>query len=129
MGRVVTPVQAGQAARPENTSDDDLPPSRPTASQTTRKYEEKIPSKTPPLHLSISPRHSDEVILDILGPLQTTLMKGGAVVHSLTRQHRIYFRTCQKCFPCVNRVRLMTSSPSSPHQHLQHLRNPTSKSL
>ena len=38
----------------------------------------KISSKT---------RHHDEVISDILGPLDGPLMKGGVVVPSLTRQH------------------------------------------
>ena len=74
--------------------------------QTTRKYLEKISSKTPD-----TPRHHDEVILDILAPLRATLMKGGAVVPSLSRQQRIYFRTWEKWFPCVNRVGLTPPPP------------------
>ena len=139
MGRVVRPVQRSRrqrrtspAGRPENTSDDDVPPSllqhpgpRPSARRPPgnmkRKYQVKHRLSSP-LRLTASAGQDDEVILDILGPLHATLMKGGAVVLSLTRHHRIYFRTWQKWFPCVKHASRDTliPSPSPPSPQSSH---------
>ena len=61
-----------------------------------------LPGVRPPRYqVEHTPHHHSHLIPRILIPLHPPLMKGGAVLHSLTRQQGIYLRTWEKWFPCV----------------------------